>query len=100
MAGDDGLRPMAEPAGTARPRLGEARRRLGPALDAALGARAHRLELLAARVQAMDPTGPLERGFVLVRNLDGRALTRSAQAPAQAQVELQWLDGRRRAALE
>jgi len=87
-------------AGTERPRLGEARRRLGPALDAALGARAHRLELLAARVQAMDPTGPLERGFVLVRNLDGRALTRSAQAPAQAQVELQWLDGRRRAALE
>jgi len=82
------------------PRLGEARRRLGPAADQALGARAHRLDLLAARLGAMDPTGPLERGFVLVRDLDGHALTRSARAPAQAQVELQWLDGRRRAALD
>jgi exodeoxyribonuclease VII large subunit len=82
------------------PRLGEAGRRLGPALDSVLGARAHRLDLLAARLGAMDPTGPLERGFVLVRDLDGHALTRSAQAPAEAQVELQWLDGRRRAALD
>jgi exodeoxyribonuclease VII large subunit len=82
------------------PRLGEARRRLGPALDAMLGTKAHRLDLLAARLGAMDPKGPLERGFVLVRDLDGRPLTRSAAAPVAAQVELQWLDGRRRAALD
>ena len=82
------------------PRLGEAGRRLGPAADQALGARAHRLDILAARLGAMDPHGPLERGFVLVRDLDGHALTRSAQAPAEAQVELQWLDGRRPAALD
>jgi len=84
----------------AGPRLGEARRRLGPAVDATLGARAHRLELLAARLGAMDPTGPLDRGFVLVRDLDGRPITRSAQAEASARVELQWLDGRRGAVLD
>jgi exodeoxyribonuclease VII large subunit len=82
------------------PRLEEVRRRLAPALDAALGARAHRLELLGARLGAMDPNGPLERGFVLVRDREGRPLTRSAATPAAAKVELQWADGRRRAALE
>jgi exodeoxyribonuclease VII large subunit len=84
---------LAEPS-----RAFEARRRMGPALDALLGGRAHRLELLGARLGATDPRGPLERGFALVRDLEGRAVTRAAQAPAQ--VELQWLDGSRRAALE
>ena len=65
-----------------------------------LAGRPHRLELMAARVRAMDPTGPLERGFVLVRDLDGRPLTRSADAPASARVELQWRDARRRAELD
>jgi len=82
------------------PRLGEARRRLAPALDAVLGSRAHHLELLSARLGAMDPRGPLARGFVLVRDLQGRPLTRAGAAPAAARVELQWLDGSRRAALE
>jgi exodeoxyribonuclease VII large subunit len=83
-----------------RPRLGEARRRLAPALDRLLGARAHRLELLAARIQALDPSGPLERGFVLVRDQDGRPLTRADAAPAAAVVALQWRDGARRAVLD
>ena len=83
-----------------RPRLGEARRRLAPALDRLLGARAHRLEMLAARIQALDPTGPLERGFVLVRDQDGRPLTRADAAPAAATVALQWRDGVRRAVLD
>ena len=81
-------------------RLGEARRRLAPAVDSTLGARIHRLELLDARLGAMDPKGPLERGFVLVRDQDGRPLIRSAEAPAAARVELQWLDGRRLACLD
>jgi len=81
------------------PRLGEAGRRLG---------------LPPTRPWAPGPTawtswppgsghGPSRAagaGFVLVRDLDGHALTRSAQAPAEAQVELQWLDGRRPAALD
>jgi exodeoxyribonuclease VII large subunit len=84
----------------AQPRLGEARRRLAPALAAALARRSHRLDLLGARLQAMDPGGPLERGFVLVRDRDGRPLSRSAQAPPGAQVELQWSDARRRGVLD
>jgi len=72
--------------------------RLGHA--AILADRPHRLELLAGRVRAMDPTGPLERGFVLVRDRDGRPLTRSSAAPAAARVELQWRDGRRQATLD
>jgi exodeoxyribonuclease VII large subunit len=83
-----------------RPRLEQARLRLAPALDAVLGRRDHRLEVLAARLGALDPHGPLERGFVLVRDRDGRPLTRSAAAPPLAQVELQWADARRRAKLE
>jgi len=82
------------------PRLAEARRRLAMGLEAALGNQGHRLELLGARLGAMDPKGPLERGFVLVRDLQGRPLTRAGQAGAAARVELQWLDGRRRGVLE
>ena len=81
-------------------RIAEAGRRLAPALDGVLAARAHRLEVLAARLGPMDPRGPLERGFALVRDRHGRVLTRSAQAAPGSQVELQWLDGTRRAELE
>jgi len=82
------------------PRLGEAQRRLAPAAAAVLGAWGHRLDLLGARLAAQDPKGPLERGFVLVRDALGRPLTRSAQAGPAAEVDLQWLDGRRRAELK
>ena len=79
------------------PRLAEARRRLGPGLHQVLGQRQHRLELLGARLQAMDPGGPLDRGFVLVRDAQGRTLTRAEQAPAGTELALQWRDGIRRA---
>jgi exodeoxyribonuclease VII large subunit len=82
------------------PRLAETRRRLEAGLERVLGGYRHRLDLLAARLGAQNPAGPLERGFVLVRNEDGRALTRAAQAPMLGEVSLQWLDGRRRASLE
>lgn len=82
-----------------RPRLEAIRGRLGPALDGRLGALGHRLELLGARLGALDPRGPLERGFVLVRDPSGRTIVRAAEAPAQGVVELQWVDGQRRATL-
>jgi exodeoxyribonuclease VII large subunit len=74
--------------------------RVGPAMDGVSGARARRLEVLGARLQALDPRGPLDRGFVLVKDGQGRVLTRAAQAGARAKVELQWRDGARRAELE
>ena len=81
------------------PRLGEARRRLLPATLQALAARTHRFDVLRARLTSLDPRGPLARGFVLVRDAQGRPLTRAGAAPALAQVELQWQDGVRRAGL-
>ena len=90
-------------AGVARqgdlPRLADAGRRLLPGALQALGTRQHRLEVLDARLRSLDPRGPLERGFVLVRDAQGRPLTSSANAPALTRVELQWKDGARRADL-
>jgi exodeoxyribonuclease VII large subunit len=74
--------------------------RLVPALDALLGQRAHRLEVLGARLAPMDPRGPLERGFVLVKDAQGRLVTRAGAADKGAAVELQWLDGSRAAELK
>ena len=58
------------------------------------------LEVLEARLGPMDPRGPLERGFVLVKDDQGRVLTNAGAAGPKAKVELQWRDGSRRAALE
>jgi exodeoxyribonuclease VII large subunit len=80
--------------------LAGASRRLVTAADAWLAGRDRRLERLCARLLAQDPKGPLEKGFVLVRDGQGRPLTRSAEAPPAAKVHLQWLDGRRQATLE
>jgi len=76
--------------------LGE---RLGPAAEGQLRGRTHRLELLEARLGALDPRGPLDRGFTLVKDAQGRVLTRADQAPAGTRVELVWRDGSRRADL-
>jgi exodeoxyribonuclease VII large subunit len=84
----------------AAPRLGEARRRLAPGVAQALGVRRHRLEVLAAMLEAMDPRGPLARGFVLVRDASGKPLTHAGDAGAGARVELHWQDGVRRAELK
>ncbi len=81
-------------------RLGLLRQRLAPAADAGLRLRAHRLEVLGARLGPMDPRGPLERGFVLVKDDQGRVVTRAAQAGPKARVALVWQDGVRGAELD
>jgi len=82
------------------PRLLELLRNLGCQAEGTLVRRSRRLEVLNARLQPMDPRGPLERGFVLVKDGQGRVVTRAGQAAARAKVELVWQDGSRRAALE
>ena len=81
-------------------RLQDLLKRLPVPVDAAAGLRAHRLELLGARLKVLDPRGPLDRGFVLVKDGQGRVLTRAGQAGARAKLELQWRDGSRWAELE
>ena len=83
-----------------RPRLVEARRRLLPALERRLAAAARRLDVLGARLVGLDPTGPLERGFVLALGEDGRPVTSARALPEGAGLDLRWKDGARRARLE
>ena len=81
------------------PRIQEARRRLFPAIARDLLRREHRCALLAERLQGLDPTGPLARGFVLALGLDGRPVTAAQALPSGAEVRLRWKDGERQARL-
>lgn len=82
------------------PRIREAQRRLTPSVLKCLQVREQRLGVLQARLAGLDPKGPLRRGFVLARDAQGRAVTSSKALPSRAQLELQWLDGTRKANLE
>lgn len=83
-----------------RPRVQEARRRLAPATTRCLQLREQRLGVLQARLQGLDPKGPLRRGFVLARDGQGRPVVSARALPAGSPVELQWLDGVRKAELD
>lgn len=82
------------------PRLIDAQRRLRPAVLRALQGRDHHLAVVAERLQGLDPTGPLQRGFVLALDSDGRPLTSGATLPAGTRLRLRWKDGERKASLE
>ena len=82
------------------PRIGEARRRLTPALNRCIQSREQRLGVLHARLEGLDPKGPLRRGFVLAKDDRGRAVVSSKDVPSGGTVELQWLDGSRKANLD
>ncbi|WP_306591511.1 exodeoxyribonuclease VII large subunit [Geothrix sp. 21YS21S-4] len=82
-----------------RPRVREAQRRLGPAALRSLQRRDHRLAVLAERLRGLDPTGPLERGFVLALDPEGKPVTRSEAQPTGTMLRLRWKDGERRATL-
>lgn len=82
------------------PRVRDAQRRLGPSVLRRIQQRDQRLAVLAERLQGLDPTGPLERGFVLALGLDGRPVTRAAALPAGTGLRLRWKDGERKATLD
>jgi len=82
------------------PRVRDAQRRLAPAVLQCLSAKARRLELCSARLEGLDPKGPLHRGFALVKDAQGRPVTSARPLPTGAEVALQWLDGERRAELK
>ncbi|MFZ1613195.1 MAG: exodeoxyribonuclease VII large subunit [Holophaga sp.] len=83
-----------------RPRIHQAQQRLAPAVTRALEARARCVAVLEARLRGLDPTGPLERGFVLATDEAGRPITSSTALPPGAELDLRWKDGGRRAKLQ
>lgn len=84
-------------AGTAQARrrhLQELDDRLGRALAVHLGQRRARLDALAQLLGGLSYRSVLERGFVLVRETDGRPLRRAAEVADGAALSLEFADGR------
>ena len=70
------------------------RARLSPALvQRPLGAARDRLDALARIASQLHPEKPLERGYAIVRDPAGKALTGRAQAAAETTLTLQFKDG-------
>jgi exodeoxyribonuclease VII large subunit len=82
------------------PRVRDAQRRLEPAILRSLQRRDQRLAIVSERLQGLDPTGPLQRGFVLALGPDGRPVTRAGALPAGSGLRLRWKDGERKATLD
>ncbi|HCZ33727.1 MAG TPA: hypothetical protein DHV93_09910, partial [Holophagaceae bacterium] len=82
------------------PRVREARRALVPAVLRGIQRRDQRLAVLAERLRGMDPAGPLQRGFVLALDAEGRPVTSAQALPPGAALGLRWADGERKARLE
>jgi exodeoxyribonuclease VII large subunit len=82
------------------PRIREAQRRLAPAALRGIQRLDQRLAVLAERLRGLDPTGPLQRGFVLALGPEGRPVTRAEALPAGASLRLRWQDGERNATLD
>ncbi len=66
------------------------------AMDHRLESGRRRLEVLQARLQGLNPTGPLERGFVMALGAQGLPVTSAGDVKAGDGLELCWKDGKRR----
>lgn len=81
-------------------RFNEAKALLGSVMNATLHLNKHHLDTVTAKLNSMNPSGPLELGFALVMDANGHLLTRSSNVSKTSKVQLQWLDGIRLATLE
>jgi len=83
---------LARSAAEAQRRLERAR--LVPALvERPLRERAERLAALMRVMSQLHPERPLERGYAIIRDAAGKALTTRAEAAGQPALVLQWRDG-------
>jgi exodeoxyribonuclease VII large subunit len=85
---------LRHPARRGRERLDLLSARAGQCLALALDQRRNRLEALGQLLRTLSHKSVLERGFVLVRDAEGRMLRRAAEAEAAARIELEFIDGR------
>ncbi|TAD78229.1 MAG: exodeoxyribonuclease VII large subunit, partial [Sphingomonadales bacterium] len=70
------------------------RARLGPALvERPLRDGAARLVALTRVMSQLHPEKPLERGYAIIRNASGKALTTRAEAAGEVRLSLQFRDG-------
>jgi len=83
-----------------RPRLAAAIRHLAPALEKRLAAQTARLNVETERLKGRDPKAPLERGFVLALDDQGKPVVSAAALPKGSALDLRWADGMRRTELK
>ena len=83
---------LSRTASEARRRLDRAR--LSPALiERPLREGTQRLAALTRVMSQLHPEKPLERGYAIIRDASGRALTTRAEAAGEARLQLQFRDG-------
>ncbi len=83
---------LARSAAEAQRRLDRAR--LAPALvERPLREGTQRLASLARVMSQLHPERPLERGYAIIRDASGKALTTRAEAAGEARLQLQFRDG-------
>jgi exodeoxyribonuclease VII large subunit len=67
--------------------------RLARAATQALTARVHRLEHLSVTLGGLSPTAPLERGYALVRDSQGKIVTRADSLQIQEELTIAFASG-------
>lgn len=87
-------RGLMDRAGRGRERLAGVSARLSPRLiTGPLAQRRETLKALARLASQFHPEKPLERGYAIVRNAEGAALTNKSAASKEASLKLQFADG-------
>ncbi len=81
-------------------RVAEFARRLEPAVTRRLARAGERLTSLAQTHNALNPEGPLKRGFALVRGADGHIVRAAAVLSSGEGVTLRFADGERGAVID
>jgi len=81
-------------------RLSDTKILLYSKIDAVLSRSDIKLNTATAKLSSMNPNGPMELGFVLVSDSNGRLVTRSSGLSVASKVKLCWLDGSRVANVE
>jgi exodeoxyribonuclease VII large subunit len=91
---------LERPIGLKRQRLAELSARLAPSVSRRLHREGERLASLERQRVSLNPEGPLERGYTLIRRASGRLATSARElAPAEA-VRLRFKDGERNAIID